>query len=283
MLSHQLINLLVSITLVEMMLAIGMGVAWDELIRVVKNGRLMLVASFANYVIVPAVTVALMLLTDAPPFAEAGFLILAVCPGAAYGPPIATLGKGNLAVAVGLMVVLAGSSAVLAPVMLHLLLPLLSGEDTVRIELWKLIGVLVVTQFLPLCVGLAVRQFWPTFAQNLLKPAKVAGIVLNVILVGLLIATHLSLFTKLTPGLLFTMSALLIVSLAAGWWLGGPSPEDRRTLSLTTSLRNVGLSLVISTSAFPDTPAVAAVMGYGFFEILGSLLLATWWHRKAKG
>src|SRR5438270_13242506 len=118
----RLINVLVTVTLIEMMAAIGLGVTLADLAGVTRNWRLLARAGLANYVCVPAATVGLLLLFDAPPLVAAGFLILAVCPGAPYGPPFTAIAKGNLAVAVGLMVILAGASAVIAPVLLHYLL-----------------------------------------------------------------------------------------------------------------------------------------------------------------
>jgi BASS family bile acid:Na+ symporter len=50
-------------------------------------------------------------------------------------------------------------------------------------------------------------------------------------------------------------------------------------LALTTSLRNVGVGLVIATSNFGGTAAVTAVLAFGIFEIVGSLLLALAWGR----
>lgn len=52
----------------------------------------------------------------------------------------------------------------------------------------------------------------------------------------------------------------------------------RRAVALTTSIRNVGLGVVITTSAFAGTPAVTAVLAYGLVQLLGSFLLALWWH-----
>src|SRR5262249_45992293 len=113
----QLINVLVTITLIEMMVAIGLGVTFVDLVGVARNWRLVARAGLANYVCVPAATVGLLLLFDPHPLVAAGFLILAVCPGAPYGPPFTEIAKGNLAVAIGLMVLLAGSSAIIAPIL----------------------------------------------------------------------------------------------------------------------------------------------------------------------
>jgi BASS family bile acid:Na+ symporter len=77
------------------------------------------------------------------------------------------------------------------------------------------------------------------------------------------------------------MLALLLASWAAGWLLGGPGVDARKAMTLTTSLRNVGVGLVIATGAFAGTPAVTAVLVYGLFEVVGSLLLALGWARVA--
>ena len=74
------IKILVSITLMEMMVAIGLGVSLAELAAAARNWRLTTKA-LANYLCVPAVTVGLLLLFHpADATVLAGFLILAVCP-----------------------------------------------------------------------------------------------------------------------------------------------------------------------------------------------------------
>src|SRR5207237_627810 len=81
-------------------------------------------ALVASYVCVPAAAIGLLIVFQADPFVAAGFLICAVCPGAPYGPPFTGLAKGNVVVSVGLMVILAASSALAAPALLQALLPL---------------------------------------------------------------------------------------------------------------------------------------------------------------
>jgi BASS family bile acid:Na+ symporter len=106
----RLINILAAITLIEMIIAIGLGVTWPEILAVARNGRLVLRAAVANYVAVPAVAVALLLVFHAQAAAAAGFLIAAACPGAPFGPPLTSLARGKPNVAVGLMILLAESS-----------------------------------------------------------------------------------------------------------------------------------------------------------------------------
>ena len=53
-------------------------------------------------------------------------------------------------------------------------------------------------------------------------------------------------------------------------------------MALTTSLRNVGVGLVIVTGNFAGTPAVGAALAYGILEVFGSLLVALWWRRSTQ-
>ena len=74
----RVINLLAAVTLFEMMATIGLGVAVAEIAAVARDWRAMARAGLANYVIVPAAAVALLLLFHAAPLVGAGFLIAAV-------------------------------------------------------------------------------------------------------------------------------------------------------------------------------------------------------------
>src|SRR4051794_22356017 len=84
----QVISLIVSVTLIELSFATGLGVRLADVMGAMKSGRQLLAASLANYVAVPAAAVTLILLADPDPLFAAGILILAVCPGAPYGPPL---------------------------------------------------------------------------------------------------------------------------------------------------------------------------------------------------
>jgi len=277
----QFTNLIVAVALIEMMITIGLGVTVGELADVARDWRLTAKAAWGNYVCVPAATLALLLLCRTPPMTAAGFLILAVCPGAPFGPPITAIAKGNVATAVGLMVLLAGSSAVLAPLLLGLLLPFVAGDQQLTVNPLDMVRTLLVTQLLPLCLGLAIRSARPQLAERLLKPANAAGKVLVLLACGLIVGTQSEIFLGIRPASVVAMLALLAASLGTGWILGGPGLSNRKALTLTTALRNVGVGLVIATGSFARTSAVTAVVTYAVFEIIGSLLLAMWWGRQS--
>jgi bile acid:Na+ symporter, BASS family len=278
----QAINALVTITLIVMMVAIGLGVAFGDLWGVVKNWRLVSRAAIANYVLIPASTVGLLLVfRPADSMVAVGFLILAVCPGAPFGPPCTKIARGNVAAAVGVMVLLAASSAIVAPLLLDLLLSWFSPDGTLHVDAVKMAITLLITQLLPLCVGLCVRHWWPGIADRIQKPANLASSILGLSTVALILIVQFRLLADIRLLGWIGMSALLTASWVLGWLLGGPGSENRKAMALTASLRNVGVGLVIAAGNFAGTAAVTAALAYGIFEILGSILLALWWGRSA--
>ena len=277
----RLINILVTITLIEMMVLIGLRVTFAEIAGIVRDWRLVARAVAANYLFVPLVAIALLIWFDASPAVAAGFLILAVCPGAPFGPPFAGIARANVAVAVGLMVVLAGSSAIISPVLLQVLLPWVSGGEAPRIDLIGMVGALLVTQLLPLLLGLLVRHWRPQLADSLLSPFELVSKILSLSVAGLILATQYPMLAEIRMRGFVGMLILLAASLAIGWLAGGAGSDNRKTMALTTALRNVGVGLVIVTGNFAGTAAVSAALAYGIVEVFGSLLLALWWGRRA--
>lgn len=278
-----LINILVTLTLIEMMVTIGLSVRFTEVIGVARNWRLVAQAVLANYVLVPAAAVGLLLLFHSHPLVAAGFLVAAVCPGAPYGPPFTAMAKGNVPVAVGLMVILAGSSALVAPLLLHLLLPILSGDEPLKIDVIKMVGTLLLTQLLPLGIGLIVRQRRPALADKLIKPANRLSTVLNLVVFGVILVVQFHLLEHIKAVGFAGMLALVMATLVVGWLLGGPGSDNRKAMALTTGVRNVGVSLVIVTASFPGTPAVTAALAYALFQTIILALLALAWGRRASG
>jgi bile acid:Na+ symporter, BASS family len=277
----RLINILVTVTLIEMMVLIGLRVTFAEIINTARSWPLIARAAAANYLFVPVLAIVLLILSAASPMVAAGFLVLAVCPGAPYGPPFAGIARANVPEAVGLMVILAASSAVVSPLLLQILLPWVAGTAA-RIDPFGMMNALLVTQLLPLLLGLVVRHCRPQLAERLLSPFELASKLLNLSAAALILATQFQMLAQIRTRGFVGMLILLAGSVVIGWLAGGPGAANRRTMALTTSLRNVGVGLVIVTGNFAGTPAVSAALSYGIVEVLLSLLVAYWWRRSAQ-
>jgi BASS family bile acid:Na+ symporter len=276
----QLVNLLATVTLIEMMVTLGLGVRASDVMAIGKQWDLLSRALLANYVIVPGAALGLLLLFHASPMVAAGFLVAAVCPGAQYAPPFTSMAKGNVTLAVGLMVALSASSAILAPVLLGFLLPLAVAHTVVEIHVLKMIGTLLGAQLLPLCVGLWIKNVRPILAERLKTPAKSLSICLNLLLLVVIIYVQFQTLAEIhLRGYLGMMCLVLATLLAGALVTRQPLSENGKSMILTTSVRNVGVSLVIATASFPGTAAITSATAYAIFQTITVAILALAWGR----
>jgi bile acid:Na+ symporter, BASS family len=262
----KLVNPLVLILLIEMMVATGLGVSFGDLAGVVKNAGLLARAALANYVLVPAAAILLLYLFHTAPMVTAGFLLVAVCPAAPFAPPLTAMARGNVNVAVGLMVVLAASSAILAPILLSFLLPLMARGANLKIDTFKIVTTLLMTQILPLGIGMLVHSRLQKHAAKLQKRANLLSAVLSLVVFALIISLQYKTLAEIRWVGFVGLTLLILLCLTAGWLVGGQVIGIRRAVGLTTAARNIGVALVIATASFPDSAAVTAVIVVAIFQ-----------------
>jgi bile acid:Na+ symporter, BASS family len=246
-------------------------VTFEQVMVSARDVRLVMRGVVANFLIVPLVTVGLLYCFQAPPLVSAGFLILAVCPGAPVGPSFTEIARGNVPVATGAMVILAALSALLAPPLLTVLLGWLSPESDLHINTLDIVTILLITQLFPLAVGLGLHEWAPRLAEGIAKSVAWIASVLLLTVVTLILATQYQTLAAFRVRGWVGMTLLLTASLGIGWLCGGRCATTRRALAVTTGLRNAAVGLVIVSSNFANTPAVTAVVAYALVSIFGTL------------
>jgi BASS family bile acid:Na+ symporter len=103
--------------------------------------------------------------------------------------------------------------------------------------------------------------------------------VLNLLTLGLILAVHFAMLIGVPFREFIEMLALVLPGVAAGWLLSRSGREDRTAMVMATTVRNVGVSLVIATGNFPGTPAVTAVTAFALFQTIVMALVALGWGR----
>ena len=275
----QMTSAIVTVTIFEMMAAIGLEMRLAQLTPVASNKALLVRAALANLLLAPALALAVALMFRSPPLIAVGLLLGAACPGGPYGGPFAGMAKGNMPIAVALSVILAAASAAFAPLILAVVVPMAAGNERVEVDTPKIVVTLVVTVLIPLVIGMVVRANWPDLADKLLGPAKRLSVLLNVVMVVSIFAAQFHLLTSIGAFGFVAMLVLAVANLACGWLVGGPTGEDRTTMAFTTTARNVGASLVIATASFPSSPALAAALAFALVQTVAISAIAAGWGR----
>ena len=269
--ASNLIAILNAAALVTMMLSMGLRVGSDQLLASARPARRLVLGLVVNYALVPAVTLGLLRVFHADPMVSVGFLILASCPGAPLGPPMTAIARGDVPWALGMMLILAGLSTLLTPALLSVLLPWVAPATDLHVNYAGIIRILLITQLIPLALGLGLRHVAPGWSRRVGKPVGRLASVLLLALVGAIVATQFDMLAAIRPRAWLGMGLLLMASLGLGWSCGGPGVASRKALATTTATRNVAVGLVIAGSDFAGTPAVTAVVAYGLFSLLGAL------------
>jgi BASS family bile acid:Na+ symporter len=150
-------------------------------------------------------------------------------------------------------------------------LPRLLPESDLRIDYLAIVRTLLVSQMLPLAVGLGLHHRAPELTGRIVKPI---GLLANLLLLGVvalvLIREYESLAVIRLRGWL-GMFLLLAASLAIGWLFGGPGRARRKALAVTTAARNAAVALVIVSANFAETAAVTAVVACALVSIFATL------------
>src|SRR6516162_5177389 len=162
------------------MLAMGLGLTVRQISAPLRNVRLVVSSLLANFVLMPlgAVALAALLQLDQP--LGVGLLLLGAAAGAPFLPKLAQIARGNLAFAVGLMVLLMVVTVGYMPVVLPQLLLGVSVDSA------KIARSLFVLMLLPLAGALWMNAKLPAVAARV-KPAldKTSNLSL-MLLIGLL-------------------------------------------------------------------------------------------------
>jgi BASS family bile acid:Na+ symporter len=250
---------------VSSMLAMGTGLTVAQIIEPLRNARLLVLALLANFVLMPLLAFALgKVLWLEEPFGI-GLLVLGCAAGAPFLPKLAELAKGNLAFAVGAMVLLMVVTVGYLPVVLPLLL------EGVSVDPWKIARSLILLMLLPLAVGLALKAYYGAMAARV-KPAL--DWISNVSLILLVLLISAANIDKVLDvfGTRGILAGLLFIALgfAIGWLLGGPGNDTKRVLALGTAQRNIAAALVVGSQSFSDPKVVVMVI---VVAIVGLIIL----------
>lgn len=237
------------------MAAAGLGLGVRDLVAPFRRVRLVLAALVANFVVAPALAYGLTrLVTLEEPYAI-GLLLLGGAAGAPFLPKLAELAKGDVAYAVGLMLMLTVGNIMFIPLALPILIPGLAADA------WPLLRPLLLTMMLPLAVGMGVRGWSERWAARVRPWVAIVSNVSMVLAVLLLVGLNFaSLLGTFGTGAVAVGVVFVSLSLAAGYVLGGPAPGTRSVLGLGTGQRNVAAALVVATQYFTDPGVVTMLL-----------------------
>jgi len=255
-------SLALNLFVITSMLAMGMSLTVKQIIDPLRNVRLVVLVLVGNFVLIPALA---LLLTAVLPMGQpqaTALILVGACAGAPFLPKLAQMSKGNLALSVGLMVLLMVVTIFYAPLVLPLLLP------GAQVDVFAIAQSLIVLMLLPLAIGLLVKWRYAETAvswQPHLSQASTYSLLL-LIAAGLLLQWR-NIIGAIGSWLILGTLILVIGALVIGYFMSfGSDADDRKVAALGAGQRNLSAALLVGAS-FGDADTLV-------MTLVASLILA---------
>jgi BASS family bile acid:Na+ symporter len=261
----------VLVSVIFMMLGVGLNTAYREVLEVARNVRLVGRGLIVNFVLVPALIWACLSFLPLSTEVQIGILLMAAAPIAPMAPPFVGMAKGDLPYSVGLMTIVAVLSIALTPIILSLTLPGTEGE--LELSAWSIVQILLTAQLIPIGVGMAVHQVSPAWTKRLLAFVPRLGQLGLFIGIGLLLASQFG--EILAIGVLghLVNVALVVACLALGELalFRDPAPQ-RRSLAISTAIRNIPLAFLIANANFAGTAVAPVTLVFATYSMIAAVV-----------
>ena len=243
--------------------AIGVGLARRGLF-----GRLLLL----DVIVVPLIVLGLVRLLAVPNDHAVGLLIVGTAAAGPLGLKTAQLARGDVPLAIALVIVLELVNIVAMPIWAVIVVP-----DAVMLPLVEIWRTLIIGILIPLSLGFAIHARGQRFAPAVGRwsaPLSTIGLVLVIAIV--LVRDGSAVLDSAVSGVLTVAAATILASMILGWWIGGPDPATRRTAALVSSVRANAVALAVATTAFGATaPATGAIVVFGLCSVVIAPAVAT--------
>src|SRR6202012_3915426 len=124
---------------------------------------------------------------------------------------------------------------------------------TSRMPTGAVATLMLIDVLVPLAAGMLLGRIAPAVIEPIARPVQLLAPVLLVACTVAILVTAMPNILLLTDnGTLLAVLAFIVAGLAAGHLLGGPAPDRRTVLALSTASRHPGGALAIASASAPD-------------------------------
>ncbi|MBV8366088.1 MAG: hypothetical protein JO194_06270 [Candidatus Eremiobacteraeota bacterium] len=272
-------KMLALIMIVSTMISSGLQVDWSRMRETLGQAGLLARALFANFILVPAFAYLVVRHFNVTTDVAIGILLMSMAPGVPF--LVNSAGRnvgGSLVFALEIAFLFSALSLITIPITATLLLP---PAALAHAPAAKFLTTLVLFQIVPLLIGaLLAPRLSDSAATTLTKVLHLlffAALLVLLVVVGPRLIQVVS--ATYGAGHLLIIAAIGLFSAVVGWLLGGPDRQYRRTLSIATLMRNIGLCALIAATSFPGTAVAPTVLTYLVITFIVSLPIRVFYAR----
>jgi len=279
--------------LATMVYTVSLELRMEDFRYVARHPVAVGIGLLAQFVLLPAATLALTLVLDLPAPTEAAMMLVAACPGGALSNVVTAFGRGNLALSLSISAVSSLAALVLTP--LNFTLMISANPETaawarqIQVDPKDLVLSLVLLLAVPMSAAMLTTHRAPRVAAKIRKPlARLSGFALGAFIVASVAAQWQLFVIELgrTLPLVILHNGLGLLLGYLGSLAARLPVADRRAVVIEGGMQNSGLALGIIAAQFGSSLPMLAVAGlWGIWHAVsgGSLALLWRWLDARRG
>ncbi|MFO7924204.1 MAG: bile acid:sodium symporter family protein [Bacteroidales bacterium] len=278
--------LYMNITLACIMFGVAMEIKIDNFRKIFIYPKSAVLGIISQFIILPALTFALVILLNPPPSIAMGMILIAACPGGNVSNFISALAKANIALSVGLTAFATLSATFFTPFNfafwggMYVRYYQKAGylNIPIHIDFLEMAKTVFILLGIPLILGMWFAHKFPNFAERNMKRIKITSIVLYLSFIAGALFANLEHFTSVIFPIGLLVMLLNIQTLSTGYIVGTVARvpvADRRSLSIETGIQNSGLALILIFNIFNANGGMAFMAAWwGIWQMVSGLLVA---------
>jgi BASS family bile acid:Na+ symporter len=279
--AQQLIGLAIQVSMAAIVFCVGLNTRRGDIVSLLGKPGLLFRSLLAMNVIMPIVAALLAIAFGLDRPVEVALIALAVSPVPPILPAKEIKAGASSSYAVALLAISALVAIVLVPGSIELL-GWIFGR-TVHVPIPTVVKAVAVSVLAPLLAGVVVRYFGPVLAARIVRPlTRVANILLVAAAAPVLFVAWPALVAEIGSFRLIAVVLLVLTGLAVGHLLGGPDPDDRTALALSTSSRHPGVAIAVANTLVPDDKTVVVAVLFAFLASVIATAPYVKWRKRGR-
>lgn len=283
-----------NLTLAFVMFGVALELKAKRFRKVFTDPKPTIIGVISQFLLLPILTLGLVLVLNPSPSIALGMILVASCPGGNISNFMTSIGKGNTELSVSLTAIADFSALIMTPFNFAFWGKIYTtiyskGSGLVipiEIEPFEMFKTMVVLLGIPLTLGMLFSYKFPKTTKKIIKPIKIASIVIfGGYVIGALALNweHFLNYVHLIFLIVLIHNALALgtgFSVAKMFKL---NQNNIRTITIETGIQNSGLALVLifNPNLFNGLGGMAFIAAlWGIWHILSGLGIATFWARK---
>jgi BASS family bile acid:Na+ symporter len=256
----QLILLLLKVSIVLSVFALGLEASLKDVTYLFRNPAKLLRAFLPMYVVMPLVAAIMVsVFSGIHPAVKIALVALSVSPIPPLLPKKQMKAGSEESYTLGLLVAISLLAIVGVPVAIELFEIAFNRSAQVPPAV---VAQIVLTMILtPLAIGIAINYWLPALAERIARPLSLfATVLLFIAALFILYSATPAIISLIGNGTMIVIVVFVLIGLAVGHWFGGPDPDDRTALALSTVSRHPGIAIAIAHINFPEQKLAPAAI-----------------------